>query len=300
MADYVKPDDSGVFDMMFCFKPMEADCIGIEYMRTPFNLPKLKRIYNSLQTKMYGKTWNTNFLENHDRARIVSRYGNEAFRKDSAKALAAMYTFLSGSHFIYQGQEIGMTNYPFKGWEDFADPATFTARDLMTKVKVITKKGMFKRASYAARDNSRTPVQWTDEANAGFTTEEAKPWYLVNPNYTSINVAESNADENSILNFYRQLLKIRKEFADAAVYGKYVQHCPRDKQIYLYDKLGEDGTKLTVITNLSPKPASTKRVKKYIDALIAGGAEQVISNLQTTNIAYFMRPYETHVYVSKV
>lgn len=292
MPEYVGNDGDGVLDMIFCFKPMEADCIMIEYVNTGFKLKKLKNIYNELQTKMYGKAWNTNFLENHDRPRIISRYGSEKYRSESGKALAAMYTFLSGTHFIYQGQEIGMTNYPFEKWEDFQDVAAFSAKSLMEKLHIFSAKSILKRSIYASRDNARTPVQWTADDFGGFSTVE--PWFHVNPNYKEINVAKEEADPNSILNFYRKALALRKEYKEAAVYGKFVLRMKGSKQIFLYEKLGDDGTKLTVIINMSDKNAPARRVKKYVPE----GAKQILNNYNGS-IADYLKPYEAHVYLSR-
>ncbi|MEG2687662.1 MAG: alpha-glucosidase, partial [Clostridia bacterium] len=243
--------DKPELDMMFGFQHMEADCIMVSYLRTKFNLCKLKKVYNNWQTKLYNKGWNTNFLENHDQPRVISRYGSEKFRFESGKALAIMYTFLSGTHFIYQGQEIGMTNLKFEKWEDFVDVATFSAKSLMEKTHLFTKKGILKRAAYAARDNSRTPVQWNATENAGFST--AKPWFTVNPNYKEVNVEIEESDPNSLLNFYRQLLVLRKTFKEAAIYGQFKLHKKCDRNLVVYDKIGNDGSKITVVINMSEK-----------------------------------------------
>ncbi len=256
-------------DMMISFQHMGADCILIEWVHTPFNLVKLKKTFNEWQTKLYHRAWNANYLENHDHARIISRYGNENFRVESGKALAMAYTFLSGTHFVYQGQEIGMTSLYFndypKGsdpWAQFKDVSTFCVRDLMRKFG-FSDKHILKVAHTAARDCARTPVQWSDKQYAGFSTVE--PWYTVNPNYPEVNVENAMQDENSIWHFYRRAIALRKEYKDCAVYGKFEIKLLSDRQLFVYDKIAEDGkSKLTVVINLSAKPVSSSKVAKYI------------------------------------
>lgn len=287
---YITEGDNQQLDMMFQFQSMEADCFMISYVRTPFNLRKLKKVYKNWQTKLFGKAWNTNYLENHDQPRVISRYGNDKqYRVESGKALATMYTFLSGTHFVYQGQEIGMTDYPFKDWSDFTDVATFCAKRLMEKTHLFTKKGLFERCAYASRDNARTPVQWSAEENAGFST--GTPWFHVNPNYKEINVAAAEADPDSILNYYRAILKLRKEYKDTAIYGEYKEHLGCDKRVMVYDKIAEDGSKLTVVINLSDKPVSARRAKKFVDA----DAKRLIGNYKGS-MADMLKPYEAHVF----
>lgn len=287
---YITEGDNQQLDMMFQFQSMEADCFMISYVRTPFNLRKLKKVYKNWQTKLFGKAWNTNYLENHDQPRVISRYGNDKqYRVESGKALATMYTFLSGTHFVYQGQEIGMTDYPFKDWSDFTDVATFCAKRLMEKTHLFTKKGLFERCAYASRDNARTPVQWSAEENAGFST--GTPWFHVNPNYKEINVAAAEADSDSILNYYRAILKLRKEYKDTAIYGEYKEHLKRDKRVMVYDKIAEDGSKLTVVINLSDKTVSARRAKKFVDA----DAKRLIGNYKGS-MADMLKPYEAHVF----
>ena len=287
---YITEGDNQQLDMMFQFQSMEADCFMISYVRTPFNLRKLKKVYKNWQTKLFGKAWNTNYLENHDQPRVISRYGNEKqYRVESGKALATMYTFLSGTHFVYQGQEIGMMDYPFKDWSDFTDVATFCAKRLMEKTHLFTKKGLFERCAYASRDNARTPVQWSAEENAGFST--GTPWFHINPNYKEINVAAAEADPDSILNFYRAILKLRKEYKDTAIYGEYKEHLGCDKRVMVYDKIAEDGSKLTVVINLSDKTVSARRAKKFVDA----DAKRLIGNYKGS-MADMLKPYEAHVF----
>ena len=182
-----------------------------------------------------------------------------------------------------------MTDYPFKDWSDFTDVATFCAKRLMEKTHLFTKKGLFERCAYASRDNARTPVQWSAEENAGFST--GTPWFHVNPNYKEINVAAAEADPDSILNYYRAILKLRKEYKDTAIYGEYKEHLKRDKRVMVYDKIAEDGSKLTVVINLSDKPVSARRAKKFV----AADAKRLIGNYKGS-MADMLKPYEAHVF----
>lgn len=285
-------------DMMIGFQHMEADCIIISWVHLPFSLKKLKKTYNNWQTKLYGQAWNANYLESHDQPRTISRYGSEKYRVESGKALAVMYSFLSGSQFVYQGQEIGMTSLDFshapKGtdpWAQFKDVSTFCVRDLMRKFG-FSEKYILKVAHTAARDNARTPVQWSSKKYAGFS--EVEPWYTVNPNYKEVNVEDAEKDPNSLLNFYRKVIVLRKEYKDAAVYGKFELHLKGHKQLCVYDKIADNGDKLTIIANISEKEISSKVVKKFIP----DGAKEILS-VYEGDLKEKMPPYAAKVYYKK-
>lgn len=288
---YITFGDKQELDMMFNFQHMEADSFIVGWLHHKFNLRKLKKVYNNWQTKLYNVGWNTNYLENHDQPRVISRYGSEKLRVESGKALAMMYAFLSGTMFVYQGQEIGMTNLYYKSWDEFKDVSTFCVRDLMKKFGFSDKR-ILKLAHNAARDNARTPVQWSAEKYAGFST--AEPWYTVNPNYSDVNVAEAETNPDSLLNFYRKLINLRAEYKAAAVYGRFKLHLARDRHLFVYDKIGDDGTKLTVVINMSDKPVPCGKFAKYVDK----DAEEIIS-VYNGSFAELMRPYAGKVYVSK-
>lgn len=288
---YVSDGEDKVLDMMFGFQHMEADCLFISWVHTKFNLKKLKKVYNNWQTMLYNKGWNANYIENHDQPRNISRYGSLKYRVESGKALATMYTFLSGTQYVYQGQEIGMVDYPFETWDDFVDVSTFSTKALIKKLGFSDKK-IFKMAKYAARDNARTPVQWSAEPNAGFTTPDAKPWYLINPNYKEVNVEAAEKDPNSLLHYYRKIIALRKQYKDAAIYGEFKLYLKGDKHLFVYDKIGEEN-KLTVVINLSEKTIPSKKVKKFIPE----GATEIAANYE--GMEEILRPYETHVYVTK-
>ncbi len=286
--NYVKKGANQSLDMMISFEHMEASCFMIDWLYHKFNLRKLKKIYDKWQHTMFENDgWTANYLENHDHPRVISRYGSEKYHKESGKALATMYTFLSGSHFVYQGQEIGMTNCYFESWDEFHDVSTHCVRGLMTKF--FGEKHTFKTAQKAARDHARTPVQWSSEKGAGFST--AKSWCKTNPNFVDINVEDNLSDSDSILNHYKKIIKLRKEYRQCAIFGKFNIHLKGDKNLFVYDKLADNGDKMTVVLNLSEKEVSTKRVKGLIDADM-----QTLIASHNRNMADTLKPYEHFVF----
>ena len=282
--------DKQELNMMFHFQHMEADCFLYSWVHTGFNLVKLKKVYNNWQTKLYGKAWNALYIENHDQPRIISRYGSEKFRVESGKALAVMYLCQSGTPFIYQGQEIGMTNCPLEKLDDYPDVNTHACYALFKKFGLSDER-LMKLARYAARDNARTCMQWNGGENAGFTT--GKPWFVVNKNYKEINVEDSLNDENSILNFYKKLLSLRKE-NPVFLYGDFVLHYKRHKKLFVYER-NYEGKKLFVAINFSETdtPVATP---KGVDL---SASELLIANYPVADKSEMsvLRPYEARVYL---
>ena len=213
------------------FSHMEADCFYNEVLPSKFNLVKMKKAFTDWQLKLEGRGWNALYIENHDHPRIISRYGSEKYHDESGKMLAAMYILQRGTPFIYQGQEIGMTNIALPRLDMYKDVATFNIARIASKL--LPKKSVLKLIQRATRENARTPVQWSDAENAGFST--AEPWFSVNPNYKQINVEAQEDDPGSLLNFYRRLLAFRKNNA-VALYGTYKEYRPKDKNFYVYER----------------------------------------------------------------
>ena len=270
---FIKEDENPVLDMMFHFQHMNADNIMTNFVRTPFRPGYLKKVYNNWQTGLYGKAWNALYLENHDQPRVISRYGSEKYRVESGKMLATMYICQSGTPFIYQGQEIGMTNIHLDSIDRFPDVSSVNTYALMKSFH-LPEKFIMNIINYGARDNGRTPVQWSAEKNGGFTTAD-KPWFEVNPNYPEINVEAAEADPNSILHYYRKLLKFRKE-NEIVIYGTYKEYYP----------FAEEELNFRL-------PQSEFDLSK---------AELVLSNYdfnQVVHNGFFTRPYETRVYLIK-
>jgi len=228
------------------------------------------------------------YIENHDHPRMVSRYGSEKFRKASAKMLAVSYMFLKGTPFVYQGQEIGMSNwYP-------SDPEMY--EDVQTRWQyenVGTKKSPEKRLErlwHGSRDSARTPVQWDDSENAGFTT--GTPWFYVNENYKEVNVAAQEVDEKSILNFYRKAITLRKELS-CVRHGNYKEYGKSSKALYTYSRADEK-QKILVVCSFSDRDEKWS-VPLGFDV---STAELVLCNYENSD-SFVLKPYETRVYLWK-
>ena len=286
---YITEGPEQVLDEMISFSHMEADCLKTDMIQLPFDLRKMKRAFSEWQEKLQGKAWNALYIENHDHPRIISRYGSELHRVESGKMLAAMYMLQRGTPFIYQGQEIGMTNIRLKSLDQFQD--VMTHNGIRLAEGLLPKTTILKLANRASRENSRTPVQWNAEKNAGFTTGE--PWFPVNENYTEINVAAQEDDPDSLLNFYRKLIAFRKS-SEVVLYGDYYEHYKKDKQFYVYER-NYLNKKLLVICYFG---ADQKRfdapagisLKNGILAFGNYDLNQIVAN------GFTARPYELRVY----
>jgi oligo-1,6-glucosidase len=235
-------------NMIFQFDVVHIDRRGWRWK--PWTLPELKAIYTRFEKGLDIHSWNTVFLSNHDNPRVVSRFGDDSpqYRVPSAKALATMLLTLKGTPFIYQGDELGMTNYPFTKIEEFDDIEVKNA----WKAEVLTKQVGI--ADYIAhlrktsRDHARTPMQWDGSPNGGFTTA-AKAWLAVNPNYKEINAGQALADSNSIYSYFKRMIELRKR-TPALIYGDYKDLDPQHPSIFVYTRtLGAD--KYLVVLNFS-------------------------------------------------
>jgi len=228
---YVTEGPDQVLDEMIAFSHMEADCFMTDMIRRPFDLVKMKKAFSDWQYKLAGRGWNALYIENHDHPRIISRYGSEKYRSESGKMLAAMYMLQRGTPFIYQGQEIGMTNMPLPDLNMYKDVMTFNSARILSKF--LPKKKVLELVQSGTRENARTPMQWNDNPNAGFTT--GRPWFFVNGNYREVNVRTELEDPDSILNFYKKLIAFRKT-SPAVLRGDYKEYFPRDKHFYVYER----------------------------------------------------------------
>ncbi len=278
-------------NMMFHFEHMAADCLFYSWFKTKFKLKNLKKVFSRWQKDLYGKAWNALYLENHDQPRVINRYGSTKYRVESAKMLAVTYICQSGTPFIYQGQEIGMLNYPFKSIDQYTDVSTINNYNVAKKI--MGEEKALNLANYASRDNARSVVQWNTEKNAGFTTAD-EPWFVVNPNYKEINVEAAEKDPDSILNFYRALLKFRKE-NEIVIYGDYKEHYKNSKKLYVYER-NYDGKRLLVINSFAEDGVNFKAPKGF--DLSKG--KLVLANYKDTNIqnnGFTTKPYETRVYL---
>ena len=282
--------EDNVLDMIFNFEHMQADCFKTEYLHRPFNLVKLKRAFSRWQYTLNDKAWNALYLENHDHPRVVSRYGSEEHLRESAKMLAVSYLFQKGTPFVYQGQEIGMTNIRLSSIDEYKDVSTKN-----NYVSYHTNGSVEKRMArihVSSRDSARTPVQWDDTEHAGFSS--AEPWFQVNANYREINVAEQEADPGSVLHFYRKCLKLRKA-SNTMLYGDYREYYPRHNKLYFYARIWKNIHYL-VVCNFSNRTVPVRLPGIYANKKLY----PVLSNYAQTGEpsrqdAFTMRPYEARV-----
>ncbi|ALB71475.1 glycoside hydrolase family 13 protein [Cronobacter muytjensii] len=247
----------------------------------------LRNIFTSWQQALEGKGWNALYVENHDVTRVVSRWGDtERHWRESATCIAAMYFLMQGTPFIYQGQEIGMTNTRFASLDDFDDVSAHNkARDL--RDQGMSEEDIVEFLTRTGRDNSRTPMQWDASPYAGFSTHE--PWLKVNPNYEMINVESQQHDPHSVLNFYRQMIHLRKR-EPALIYGRYEPLLDDHEQIYAYGRtLGEE--RLVVLCNLSGKAAEWEA-----QALSLDGATCLLANFSESPEGHRLKAWEARVY----
>ena len=279
-------------DMMFHFQHMEADCFMTDPIPTPFNLKRMKKAFSRWQYALEGKGWNALYLENHDHPRIISRYGSEAYHAESGKMLAAMYMLQKGTPFVYQGQEIGMTDIRLPKLEMYEDVSTYNAHRLYKSVLHFPEEKIMNILKKRSRDNGRTPVQWSNSKNGGFTTAD-KPWFYINENYWKINVEDQEKDKDSILNFYRKLIKFRKEY-NVVRDGIYKEYYAESSKIYCYERvLGNE--KLLVICSFTDKPVEFTAPQGYNleeGKLMLANYDK---NMRKHN-TFKTRPYEMRVY----
>ncbi len=248
---------------------------------------QLKKIFTGWQAALEGKGWNALYVENHDLTRITSRWGDtQHYWRESATCLAALYFLMQGTPFIYQGQEIGMTNTVFHGLADFDD---VSAKNMWREMAAQGKTGeeIIAFLTHTGRDNSRTPMQWDHTPHGGFS--EASPWFKANPNYAIINVASQRQDPDSVLNFYRSLIGLRKK-ERTLIYGRYQLALAAHPQIYAYYR-ERDGERFLVLCNLSSKSAAWSEADLSLE-----GARCVLGNAAKIDEPYRLHHWETRVY----
>jgi alpha-glucosidase len=288
-ADLWVGEEKGKFNMIFQFEHLELWDKSVD---KGLDIHALKKTLTKWQKGLEGMGWNALFLENHDQPRSVSTWGNDKeYWAESAKCLATMYFLMQGTPFIYQGQEIGMTNVQFDSIDDYNDVAIKNLYRL-EKVNGKPHEEIMEIIWKRGRDNSRTPMQWSAEENAGFTT--GKPWMKVNPNYKHINVEQAIKDPNSIYNYYKKLIQLRKE-NEVLVYGNYDLILKRHNEIYAYTRTLEN-KKILVITNLFAKEAKfiLPRNLTYKSSELLISNYEVDPNEKIKHIT--LRPYEARVY----
>ncbi len=287
---YSKPDNSEL-SMVFQFEHICLDQIeGKEkWDLSPLPFLKLKEVFSRWQRELYGKGWNSLFWNNHDLPRIVSRWGNDGkYRTESAKMLAILLHGMQGTPYIYQGEELGMTNIQY-GIEEYRDIETLNLyKERMEKG--YTEREIMESVHAKSRDNARTPMQWDDKENAGFT--EGTPWIKVNPNYLKINAKAQINDEDSVFNCYKKLILLRKENS-VFVDGSFQMLLENDENIFAYTRTNRDST-LLVVCNFYDKTLEYP-LKQEDEPM-----ELLISNYKDAEKSIRLRPYEARMYLKKL
>lgn len=279
-------------NMVFQFEHMDLDGgESFKWNHRKIKLSELKAVMSKWQTELYGKAWNSLYWCNHDQPRMLSRMGNDSpqYREISAKMLGTCLHMMQGTPYIFQGEELGMTNYPFTSLDEFRDIESINAYHELTEKGILPPEEMFDYISYKGRDNARTPMQWDDSAQAGFTT--GTPWIAVNPNYKEINAKEQLAREDSVFHYYQKLIALRRKY-DIIVNGDYSLLLPESEEIYSYMRsLGEQ--RLLVICSFTEQEMEYEIPKELRER----SGEILISNYnrkETENIMV-LKPYECMV-----
>lgn len=250
-------------------------------------LTKLKGILSKWQNELFGRAWNSLFWDNHDQPRAVSRFGNDdpKWRVLSAKMLAACLHMMQGTPYIYQGEELGMTNYPFKGPEDFHDIESIHAYEEWCKSGIVSHEEFWPCITRLSRDNARTPMQWDDSSQGGFTT--GTPWMPVNPNYREINARAALEDPDSVFYFYQKLIALRKS-CPVIVHGEYRLLLPDSEELFVYERrLGDE--RLLTACNFTDRDVEFVMPKEF------EGGKCLIANYKEPGEAGRLRPYEAVV-----
>lgn len=287
---YARSDEKEL-NMVFQFEHMDVDSDekAGKWTTRKMDLRNLKKILTRWQKGLQDIAWNSLYWENHDQPRSVSRFGNDSdeYREISAKMLATCIHMMQGTPYVYQGEELGMTNCPFNTLDNFRDLESINAFHELTEQGKMTEEDMMAAIGYKGRDNARTPMQWDDSAYAGFST--ANPWIMVNPNYTKINAKDQINREDSVFKYYQKLIKLRHE-SELIVYGTYDLILDDDKDIYAYIRtLGNE--KLIVYCNFSENTREVELPEEFTNGKV------LISNYIDAKVNHkiTLRPYEAIV-----
>ncbi len=256
-----------------------------------YDFMEFKEVMNRWQEKLNDNAWNSLFLDNHDQPRCVSRFGNDSdeYREVSAKMLATCLHMMKGTPYVFQGEELGMTNAYFEDLSQYRDIESLQYYDEYTKAGCIDPDTMLRALQLRGRDNARTPMQWNGQTNAGFT--EGTPWIEVNPNYKTINVENQIHDENSVFSYYKKLIHLRKEH-EIIVYGEYKAIDRENEKLFIYER-ELDGEKLLTVCNFTDEVVEFNMPEDFK----WNEAQCWISNVNRTEFAKKMElsPYEAFV-----
>lgn len=291
--DYVH-ESRQELNMLFQFELMDIDSGNGKWDVRPYKLTDLKRILSKWQYGLgHGKGWNSLYMNNHDQPRMVSRFGDDQmYRVESAKMLGTLLHTQQGTPYVYQGEEIGMTNVQFDSIDEYRDIETLNMYNEKVHEQGADPAEVMKTIYIKGRDNARTPMQWEDAPHAGFTT--GTPWLQVNPNYREINAKQAVADPNSIYNYYKRLIQTRKHNL-VLIYGEFEELLQDSEQFYVYTRtLGEE--RALIVLNFTNQ-AHTFSLPTDVTY---DRAELLISNYEVENAQevrlYTARPYEARVY----
>lgn len=286
--------DGSELNMVFQFEHIgggpEADNHYGKWDSHKMPLPVWKKILSRWQTGLEGKAWNSLFLSNHDQPRSVSWFGNdsEPYREISAKMLGTCLHMMQGTPYVYQGEELGMCNAYFDQLEDYRDIESLNAYKELTETCGVSHEEMMGYLKRISRDNARTPMQWDDSANAGFTT--GTPWIKVNSNYKTVNAKQQTNDPDSVFSYYKELIRLRHE-NDIIVYGEYELLEPQNEELFIYTR-SWNNEQLMVLCNFTEKDIV---IPAAVTAQIPADAQILISNY-VGNLESVLRPYEARVY----
>jgi oligo-1,6-glucosidase len=297
---YVGADGDGL-SMIFHFEHMLLDRGDHIWEDEDWELPELKAVFTRWQEGLADDGWNSLYLNNHDQPRMVSRFGNDdEYRRESAKLLGTLLHTLQGTPYVYQGEELGMTNYPFESLDDFRDVDTLNPlRNAIESGDIEDFASVREAVNANSRDNARTPMQWSAAEHAGFT--DGEPWIGVNPNYEEVNVEREREDPDSVWHYYRDLIALRDDY-DVVVYGAYENYFPNHESLWVYTRtLGDE--RLFVTLNVSDTPTAFTRPSEVpVDAtddvdLLIGNYDDVDTAPAPTDLADLrLRPWEARVY----
>lgn len=286
------PLDNSELSMIFQFELMDVD--GAEtnkWSDQRFVLKDLKQIMSRWQEGMYQKAWNSLFWNNHDQPRCVSRFGDTStafYHEKSAKMLAICLHMMQGTPYIYQGEELGMTNAPFKSLSDYRDIETYNSYKQLVEIeKKVTHEDMLRYMLKSSRDHARTPMQWNKDKNAGFSNQT--PWIMVNPNYLTINAEDEINNSNSIFYTYQKLIQLRKTY-EIITLGKYELMMKDNENIYAYKRLYKD-EEMIVYCNFSNQEV-------VYDSSILNDEKILIQNYEKHQKGT-LKPYESIVFYQK-
>lgn len=279
-------------NMVFQFEHTSLDSgIMDKWCKKPIPLQELKANLSKWENELEGKAWNSLYFCNHDQPRIVSRLGDDS--PLSAKCIATVLHMMQGTPYVYQGEELGMTNCPFGSIENYRDLESINAYHELTEAGLRQPEELLECIAYKSRDNARTPMQWNSSKNGGFT--EGTPWIMVNPNYKEINAEQEMADPDSVFHYYQHLIALRRSssWSDIIVYGHYELLAPENPQVFAYTREYK-GRKLLVICNLSSEKVSFE----IPDSVSWTQADRLIGNYKYQELARKteLRPWEAEVW----